>query len=91
MKKIELIQAVAKSSGVTQKDIEKTFAAYAELVKEALAADKKEVIPLPSLGNFKTKHVEAKDGIDRMHGNVPWHKDACDQIVFKVSESIKEI
>lgn len=77
----------------TQKEITSVLKAFADCVVENISEDKTEKIPLPGIGNFTAKHVAEKSGTVQLGENKgsAWHKDAEDQLVFKVSKSVKTL
>lgn len=74
----------------TKKEVNALLQAYTECVVDNLVDNKDEKIPLPGIGNFTAKHVDARDGVSAINGK-EWHKDAEDQLVFKVSKSVKTL
>lgn len=94
MVKNDVLRSVAgKLEGCSQKDVEAVLSAYAEVVIETLTNDKTEKVPMIGIGNFTAKHVDEKSGIVQLGENKgsTWHKDAEDQLVFKVSKSVKTL
>ena len=93
MTKNEVLKKVSELSGVTQKQVDAVIAAYAEVVIETLTNDKTEKVPLIGIGNFTAKHVDEKSGIVQLGENKgsTWHKDAEDQLAFKISKSVKTL
>ena len=59
----------------------------------SLTNDKTEKVPLIGIGNFTAKHVDEKSGIVQLGENKgsTWHKDAEDQLAFKISKSVKTL
>ena len=91
MKKIDLLRAITnKVNGATQKDVAVILEAYEEVVRETLAENIDEKVPLGKLGSFKGKQVEARDGVSAITGK-PWHKDAHKEICFKFGKDEKMI
>lgn len=92
MVKVDVLRNVAnRLDGCSQKDIEAVLSAYAEVVLETLSEDKTEKVPLPGIGNFTAKHVNEKSGVAALAGGKEWHKDACDQLKFTISKSVKTL
>lgn len=77
----------------TQKEITSVLRAFADCVIDNVTEDKTEKIPLPGIGSFTAKHVAEKSGTVQLGGNKGsiWHKDAEDQLVFKVSTAVKTL
>lgn len=91
MVKVDVLRGVAsKLDGCSQKDVEAVLNAYAEFVMETLVANKDEKVPMLGIGSFTAKHVDAKSGVSAINGKA-WSKDAEDQLVFKVSKSVKTL
>lgn len=78
---------------VTKKETEVILRAFADCVIDNVTEDKTEKIPLPGVGNFTAKHVAEKSGTVQLGDNKgsKWHKDAEDQLVFKVSTAVKTL
>ena len=94
MVKNDVLRNVAgKLEGCSQKDVEAVLSAYAEFVIETLSSDKTEKVPMIGIGSFTTKHVNEKSGIVQLGENKgsTWHKDAEDQLVFKISKLVKTL
>ena len=93
MKKNELLKVVAEKSESTQKQVNDVLQSYAEVVIETLTKDKTEKVPLMGIGNFTARHVDEKTGIVQLGENKgsTWHKDAEDQLAFKISKSVKTL
>ena len=77
----------------TQKEITSVLRAFADCVIDNITENKTEKIPLPGVGNFAAKHVAEKSGTVQLGDNKgsTWHKDAEDQLVFKVSTAVKTL
>lgn len=80
----------ADNKKVTKKEIDAFLQAYAECVIDNLVDNKDEKIPLPGIGNFTAKYVAERSGVSAINGK-EWHKDAEDQLVFKISKSVKTL
>lgn len=92
MTKIDMInKIVTEMTGYARKDVEAVLAAYENFVKDTLAADKDEKIPLPGLGAFSVKTVPERSGVSTLGDKKEWTKPAHDEICFKLIKSIKEI
>lgn len=78
---------------ITKKETDAVLKAFAECVVENISENKTEKVPLHGLGNFSAKHVAEKSGIVQLGENKgsTWHKDAEDQLVFKISKSVKTL
>lgn len=74
----------------TKKEVAALLQAYAECVIDNLVDNKDEKIPMPGIGTFSAKHVAARDGVSAINGK-EWHKDAENQLVFKISKSVKTL
>lgn len=74
----------------TRKEVSALLQAYTECVIDNLVDNKDEKIPLPGIGAFTAKHVDAKSGVSAINGKA-WSKDAEDQLVFKISKSVKTL
>lgn len=89
MVKVDVLREIkSKVKGVNYADIEVILTAYSEVVKETLLKDKDEKVPLPGIGSFSVKHINEKNGF--MNGK-EWHKDAEDQLTFKINKSVKTL
>ena len=94
MTKNEMIKAVSERvDGATNKLVDEVLKAYADIVIETINNDKTEKVPLIGIGNFTAKHVDEKSGIVQLGENKgsTWHKDAEDQLAFKISKSVKTL
>jgi len=60
MNKTELIEAIAKESGLKKKDAEAALAAFVDVVEKALAKGDK--VQLVGFGTFETKKRAAREG-----------------------------
>lgn len=89
MKKYELVVAVAKASGVTQKEVEKVIDTMSGIIVEAVR-DGGDSINLPALGMFKQKVSEARMGRNPLTGEAIQIK-ASRNITFKPTASVKVV
>lgn len=78
---------------ITKKETEAILRAFADCVIDNITENKTEKIPLPGIGSFTAKHVAEKSGTVQLGDNKgsTWHKDAEDQLVFKVSTAVKTL
>ena len=93
MNKLDMIKAVASESETTNKVAEAVLDAYGKFVIGVLEEKRDEKITLPGLGAFSVKHVPERSGIVQLGENKgsEWHKDAHDEIQFKVSKAAKQL
>lgn len=93
MIKAELIREVAVNAESTTKITEAVLDAFSNLVLNKLNRNRDEKITLPGLGVFSVKHVPERSGIVQLGSNKgsEWHKDAHDEIQFKISKTIKQL
>ncbi len=91
MSKTDLLKKIAKSTELSQKNVDDVLVAFADLVKETLTSDKDEKVTLPGLGTFSVKHVSERSGVAALAGGKAWTKPEHDEIRFKISSSVKEI
>lgn len=99
MVKIDLIREIVTRATdkatctYTQADVSNILDSFVEIVQEKLKEDKTEKIPLFGLGTFSVKHVPEKTGVINMGDKKgeTWNKPAHDEIVFKVTSSVKTI
>lgn len=83
----EMLEAEGKTADKNKfykRDITAFFAALEELVAEA----KGDKVPVPGLGYFTKRHVNARSGV--MKG-VAWEKPEHDELTFKIDSAIKEL
>ena len=93
MTKAEMNKKVSEVTGLSQKDVDAVIAAYVGVVIDTLRADRDEKIALGGIGSFKVKNVPERSGkimLGEKKGEV-WTKPAHDEIIFKISSSVKEI
>ena len=98
MLKDEMLKEVAvratdlsEDKRLSKKDIDVVLRAFSECVVENLTENKDEKIPLPGIGAFTAKHVSEKSGISTIGGGKEWHKEACDQLKFTISKTVKTL
>ena len=92
MTKNEMISAVsAHLDDVTKKTVEEVIGAFADVVVDTLTDNRDEKITIPGIGTFKVKHVSERSGVTALGDKKPWTKPAHDEIVFKVSKTVKEV
>lgn len=93
MVKNKILKNVAEKAEVSQKIVDTVLTAYTEVVTEILSKDKNEKVALPGIGTFSVKHVDERSGIVQLgesKGSI-WTKPAHDEIVFKITKSVKEL
>jgi nucleoid DNA-binding protein len=91
MNKIDMVKVIAEATELSQKNVDDVLKAYADLVKETLAANTDEKVSLPGLGTFSVKHVNERSGVAALAGGKAWTKPEHDEIRFKISSNVKEI
>jgi DNA-binding protein HU-beta len=84
--KAELIDAVAKASGVTKVDAEKTLAAFFDVVTKS--AKKGEKVAWPGFGSFSTSKSAARTGRNPQTGE-PVKIAASTRLKFTSSATLK--
>lgn len=87
MNKAEFIAAIADKTSQTQKDVEKTIAAFWEVVTETLS--KNDTVSFIGLGSFGTKERAARTGLNpktKERLEIP----AATVPYFKVGNKLKE-
>lgn len=88
MNKAELVNAIAKQTGLSKKDTEATLNSFVNVVSTTLA--KKEKIQLVGFGTFETRERAAREGKNPQTGeklNIP----ACTAPAFKAGKALKDI
>lgn len=85
----DLIETEGKK--FTKKEVRAVLDAFTNCVLENTKEDKTEKIPLPGIGLFSVKHVDERSGKVALAGGKEWHKDACDQLKFTISRSVKTL
>ena len=91
MTKNDMIKNVASEAEVTNKIAEAVMEAYGKFVLGVLNENRDEKVTLPGLGAFSVKHVSERSGVAALAGCKAWTKPAHDEIVFKISKSVKEL
>ena len=66
MNKSELVEAIAKETGVSKKDTEATLKAFVNVVSDTL--QKKEKVQLIGFGSFETVDRAARTGVNPQSG-----------------------
>lgn len=89
MKKFELIQAVAKKTGLSQANVEQMLNATVETIVET-CVDKGDEVNLPGLGKFKQKINPAKEGINPLTKK-PMSVPESHTLKFTTSSSVKKV
>jgi len=89
MKKYDVVVAVAKSTGVTQKEVEKVIDSLSSVIVENVR-DGGDTINLPALGMFKQKNNPARMGRNPLTGEAIAIKESR-TITFKPTQSMKVI
>lgn len=87
MKKSEMIEAIANSTGVTKADTEKVFNATFDLFKDELS--KGEKISIAGFGVFKISERAARDGHNPQTGE-KIKIAASKSVSFKAGTALKE-
>lgn len=69
MKKQELVNEIAAKTGFAKKDVEVFIKAQAEVITEALVANRTEdetvsVVTIPSFGTFKVSYTQGREGVN---------------------------
>lgn len=88
MKKSEMIEAIANSTGLSKAEAEKAFNATFELIKGELA--KGEKVSVAGFGTFKVNQRAARDGINPLTKE-PLHIEAKKAVSFKAGTELKNI
>lgn len=87
MKKSEMIEAIANSTGVTKADAEKVFNATFDLFKDELS--KGEKVSVAGFGVFKISERAARDGRNPQTGETI-KIAASKSVSFKAGTALKE-
>jgi len=87
MKKSEMIDAIAKETGVTKTDVEKVFNATFETIKKDLKKNEKSSIA--NFGTFKVSKRAARTGRNPQTGETI-KIAASKSVSFKAGTSLKE-
>lgn len=85
-----MLEKIASESKTTSDVVKDVLNAYNKFVFDALKENKDERVPLPGIGNFTVKHVSERKGISALGEKKAWVKPAHDELVFKVSPSVKQ-
>ncbi len=88
MNKSQLVESVAKNSGLTIKDSEKAVDAYVAAVKEGLKGDG--VVQLIGFGSFSVGERAARTGINPRTGE-KIQIAASKTVKFKAGAKLKEV
>ncbi|MDO5571848.1 MAG: HU family DNA-binding protein [Bacteroidales bacterium] len=86
MKKSEMIEALAKETGLTKADVEKVFNGTFDLFKSELA--KGEKVSVAGFGTFKISERAARDGRNPQTGETI-HIKASKSVSFKAGTELK--
>ena len=87
MNKSELVEAIAKETGVSKKDTEATLKAFVNVVSDTL--QKKEKVQLIGFGTFETAERAARTGVNPQSGEKIKIK-ASTSVKFKAGAPLKE-
>ena len=87
MKKVELVEAVAKKTGLTKADAGRALDATLEVIKGALA--KGDSVPLVGFGTFKTAKRAAREGRNPRTGATV-KIAARTAVTFKAGSALKD-
>lgn len=88
MKKSEMIEVLAQSTGLTKADVEKVFNGTFELFKKELG--KGNNVAVAGFGTFKVSERAARDGINPLTKQ-PLHIPAKKAVSFKAGTALKEV
>lgn len=88
MKKSEMIEALAQSTGLTKADVEKVFNGTFDLFKGELA--KGNNVAVAGFGTFKISNRAARDGRNPQTGETI-HIKASKSVSFKAGNALKEV
>ena len=88
MKKSEMIEALAKETGLTKADVEKVFNGTFDLFKDELA--KGNNVAVAGFGTFKVSKRAARDGINPLTKE-PLHIPAKNAVSFKAGSALKDV
>lgn len=72
----------------TKEDVKNILTAYSTVMINTLTTDKEDKFPMIGVGKFAVKHVDAKTGVSSLTGK-QWYKDAEDQLILKISDTVK--
>ncbi len=88
MNKSQLVESIAKHSGLTQKDSEKALEGFIEGVKEGLKGDQN--VQLIGFGTFSVGERSARTGINPRTGE-KIQIAASKSVKFKAGAKLKEV
>lgn len=88
MNKSQLVESIAKNSGLTQKDSEKALEGFIEGVKEGLKSDQS--VQLIGFGTFSVGERSARTGINPRTGE-KIEIAASKSVKFKAGAKLKEV
>lgn len=88
MNQKELVKAISKASGVTQKETAKVINAFKEVATHEL--EYSGYVRLVGFGTFKVKHRAGRPGVNPMTGEVI-QIEGYDAPVFKAAKALKDI
>ena len=87
MNKTELVEAIAKETGLSKKDSEKAVKAFVDVVSKQLK--KKDKVQLVGFGTFETSERAARTGRNPQTGAATKIK-ACTAPKFKAGKALKD-
>ena len=87
MKKSEMMEAIASTTGLSKSDVEKVFSATFDLFKDELVKGNK--VSVAGFGVFKISERAARDGRNPQTGETI-HIAASKNVGFKAGTSLKE-
>jgi len=88
MNKSQLVESIAKNSGLTQKDSEKALEGFIEGVKEGLKSDQS--VQLIGFGTFSVGERSARTGINPRTGE-KIQIAASKSVKFKAGAKLKDV
>ena len=87
MKKSEIMEAIASTTGLSKSDVEKVFSATFDLFKDELVKGNK--VSVAGFGVFKISERAARDGRNPQTGETI-HIAASKNVGFKAGTALKE-
>ena len=87
MKKSEMMEAIASTTGLSKSDVEKVFSATFDLFKDELVKENK--VSVAGFGVFKISERAARDGRNPQTGETI-HIAASKNVGFKAGTALKE-
>ena len=87
MKKSEMMEAIASTTGLSKSDVEKVFSATFDLFKDELVKGNK--VSVAGFGVFKISERAARDGRNQQTGETI-HIAASKNVGFKAGTALKE-